>query len=416
MKCFSYQEIAKENHFFVENVSVAEIAKTIPTPFYCYSKNTIITNYQNFANNFTDIDHKICYAIKANCNLSIVKIFANLGAGIDAVSAGEINRALIAGINPKKIVFAGVGKSGEEIEYALASGIEEIAAESEPEIFLISKIASKLDKEVKLSIRINPDVDAKTHDKISTGRKGDKFGIDILKAKSLYKKIRNLPSINIYGISTHIGSQITSLESFKNAFLKIKQLCLDLRKDGFDIRSLDLGGGVGILYKDENIISIADYATMIKEIIKDLNVKLTLAPGRVLVGSSGILVTKILYLKQAQNKNLIIIDAAMNDLMRPALYDAYHQVIPETIKTGQKTNYDLVGPVCETTDILAKDRKLINPTQDDLLIFCTAGAYGSSMSSQYNCRQLIPEILVEDSQFEIIRRRPSFEEMVCLEK
>jgi diaminopimelate decarboxylase len=417
MKYFSYRKLAKQDQLFVENLAIEEIAKQIATPFYCYSKQSIIANYQDFASNFSDIDHKICYAIKANCNLNIIKIFASLASGIDAVSAGEINRALIAGIDPKKIVFAGVGKSKEEITYALNNGIEEIAAESESEIFLINQIASSLNKKVKLSIRVNPDVDAKTHDKISTGRKGDKFGIDIKNAKNLYQKAKNLPAIDVYGISTHIGSQITSLEPFKNAFLKIRQLCIDLRKDGFDIRSLDFGGGIGILYKDENVISIASYAKMIKEIIKDLNVKLTLAPGRALIGNSGILVSKILYLKETDNKNFIILDAGMNDLMRPGLYDAHHEILPAIIKTGQaSSNYDLVGPVCESTDILAKNRQLIAPQPSDLIIFCSAGAYGSSMSSEYNCRPLIPEILVDDNDFKIIRRRPNFEEMIYLEK
>jgi diaminopimelate decarboxylase len=416
MKYFSYKKIAIKDHFFVENIAIKEIAKQIPTPFYCYSRQNIVDNYQDFAANFLDIDHKICYAIKANCNLSIVKLFASLGSGIDAVSAGEIHRALIAGIDPKKIVFAGIGKSSEEIKYALNNGIEEIAAESEPEIFLINQIASTLNKKVKLSIRVNPDVDAKTHDKISTGRKGDKFGIDIKRAGGLYQKAKNLPAIDLYGISTHIGSQITSLEPFRNAFLKIRQLCIDLRKDGFDIRSLDFGGGVGILYKNENVISIASYAKMIKEIIKDLDVKLTLAPGRILIGNSGILVSKILYLKETDHKNFIILDVAMNDLMRPGLYDAYHEILPETIKTGQATHWNLVGPVCETTDILAKNRRLIDPESGELLVFCSAGAYGSSMSGQYNCRPLIPEILVDKNDFKIIRKRPGFEEMIYLEK
>lgn len=416
MKYFSYKQ-NKNNHeeFFVEDIAVSEIAKSAGTPFYCYSKQAIIENYQNFAKNFADVDHKICYAIKANHNINIVKIFAALGSGIDVVSAGEIFRALKAGIDPKKIVFAGVGKTKEDVEFALKNGIEEFSAESQAEIFLLNEVATRLGKKIKLSIRVNPDVDAKTHDKISTGRKGDKFGVDIDIAEDLYEKVRNLPAIEIYGIATHIGSQITSIEPFKAAFLKIRELFLRLQKKGFALKSLDFGGGIGILYKDENILLIEEYAKVVKEIIKDLNVKLTIAPGRALIGNTGVLVTKVIYLKETQTKNFVIVDSAMNDLMRPGLYGSYHELLPAKIKRGNKRDFDIAGPVCETTDILAKNRSLINPQSDDLLILCSAGAYGSSMSNEYNCRPLIPEILVDGNKFTIIRKRPSFDEMIYLE-
>lgn len=415
MKYATYKEVNNQNQLYVENTAIIDIAHKVGTPFYCYSKKTLIENYHNFANAFLGIDHKICYAIKANCNIHLVKILAALGSGIDAVSAGEIFRAVKAGIDPKKIVFAGVGKTREEVGYALNAGVEEFSAESEAEIFLLNEVASFLNKKIKLSLRVNPNVDAKTHDKISTGRKGDKFGIDIDRAEMVYEKARLLPAIEIYGISTHIGSQITSLDPFKSAFLKVRELCLSLRKKGFDIKSIDFGGGIGILYKDENTLLIKDYAEMIKEIIKDLNVKLTIAPGRALVGSAGIMVTEMVYLKETEVKNFVILDAAMNDLMRPGLYGSYHEVLPVITKNGQKSEYDLVGPVCESTDVLAKNRKLVDPKSGDLFAFFSAGAYGSSMSNEYNCRPMIPEVLVDGNEFVVIRRRPNFEEMLRLE-
>lgn len=415
MKYATYKKTENQEQIFIENVAITDIAAKYGTPFYCYSKKTIIENYQNFANAFAGIDHKICYAIKANCNLQIVKILAELGSGIDAVSAGEVFRGIKAGVDPKKIVFAGVGKTREEIAYALTNGVEEFSAESEAEIFLLNEVAGSLNKKVKLSLRVNPNVDAKTHDKISTGRKGDKFGIDIDKAEAIYEKVSKLPAIEIYGISTHIGSQITSLEPFKTAFLKVRELCLSLRGKGLNIQSLDFGGGIGILYKDENTLLIHDYAQMVKEIIADLNVKLTIAPGRAMVGNAGLMVAKVIYLKETDSKNFIIIDAAMNDLMRPGLYDAHHEVLPAIVKEGEKATYDLVGPVCESTDILAKNREFISPKSEDLFVFFSAGAYGSSMSNEYNCRPMIPEILVDGDKFTLIRRRPTFEEMLHLE-
>ncbi len=416
MKYISYKNLDNHSEIFLENVALKDVAKQVNTPFYIYSKKLIEENYKNFSTNFSDIDCKICYAIKANCNLSIVKILASLGAGIDAVSGGEIHRAIAAGINAKKIVFAGVGKTKEEIAYALNAGVEEFSVESEAEMFALSAVAASLGKKAKFSLRVNPNVDAQTHDKISTGRKGDKFGVDIELAAEIYKKAAHLPGLEIYGISTHIGSQITALDPFKAAFIKIRELCLQLRAQGHDIRSLDLGGGVGIVYKDENIFDIASYAKMIKEIIQDLNVKLTLAPGRSMIGNTGALVTKVIYIKETEHKNFVIIDAAMNDLARPGLYGAYHEILPVIKKVGVKNHYDLAGPICESTDILAKNRELFDPQPEELLVFLDAGAYGSSMSNNYNLRPLVPEILVDDFEFKIIRRRPTYDEMMELEK
>jgi len=417
----SYKNYQNKDQLFVENLAVADIANEVGTPFYCYSKKDLVSNFEKFSKAFASqniSNYKICYAIKANFNINVVKIFADLGSGIDAVSAGEIHRAKKAGIDPKKIVFAGVGKTKEEISYALKEGVEEFSVESLPEMFLLNEVAVCLNKKAKFSLRVNPDVDAKTIDKISTGRKTDKFGVDIDLAREVYKKAAKLEGLEIHGISTHIGSQITTIEPFKKAFRKLRDLCLELRKDGHKIANLDFGGGIGILYKEESneLESLTqDYAKLIKEVTKDLDVSITIAPGRSLVGNAGILVTKVNFIKETSAKNFAIIDAAMNDLMRPGLYDSYHAVVPVVQKIGNKSSFDLAGPVCESTDILAKNRLLIELKSNDLLAICSSGAYGSSLSNEYNCRPLIPEVLVDGDNFKVIRRRPSFDEMLRFE-
>jgi diaminopimelate decarboxylase len=404
-----------EKNLYVEKVKIEEIEKEISTPFYCYSQSLIEENFDNFSKNFSFINHKICYAIKANSNINLVKILAKKDAGIDAVSSGEIFRAIKAGINPKKIVFAGVGKTEQEIEFALKNEVEEFSIESESELYLLSKIAKKLSKIAKIAIRVNPNIDANTHDKISTGRKGDKFGIDIDEAIEIYKIAKNLPNIEIFGIATHIGSQITSLEPFEKAFKKIRELYFDLKKEDIKIRNFDLGGGIGICYDNEKTINLTDYAAIIKEITKDLDISLTLAPGRAIIGNSGILVSKIIHIKQTSHKDFLIIDAAMNDLARPSLYDSYHKIIAINKKDGESQNYEIVGGICETSDVFGKNREFISPKSGDLIAILDAGAYGSSMSNEYNSRNLIPEILVKNNEFKIIRRRPSFDEMIRLE-
>jgi diaminopimelate decarboxylase len=420
MKYLSYQ--AKQgqtniDEIFVEDVAINEIAKKVDTPFYCYSKKNLQENFLEFkkeieAQNF--LDYKICYAIKANFNLHLIKILASLGAGIDAVSAGEIFVALEAGIDPKKIVFAGVGKTREEIIFALENGVEEFSVESEAEMYLLNEIAIKLNRKAKFSLRVNPDVDAKTHHKISTGKKGDKFGVDIEQAISLYQTASKLKGLEVYGIAMHIGSQITTIEPFSLAFKKMRKLFFDLKDLGINIASLDFRGGIGILYKNEKTILLSDYFKLIKEITKDLKVKIVIAPGRAIVGSAGVLVVKTLFIKPTLSKNFIVIDGAINDLMRPGLYGSYHEVLPVYKRQGAKRLFDFAGPVCESTDILACDRYLVDPKINDLFVFCSAGAYGSSMSSEYNFRQLIPEILVDDKDFKIIRKRPTYREMLKL--
>ena len=418
MQFLSYQNNQNTSELFIENVAISSIAKQVGTPFYCYSKQSLIENYQQFVKAFAFyhiINYKICYAIKANANLHLVKILAGLGAGIDAVSAGEIFRALKAGISPEKIVFAGVGKTVEDITFALQNNVCDFSVESIDEMFLLNEIATKLNKKAKFSLRVNPKVDANTHHKISTGRKNDKFGVDIDLAEEVYIMASKLPALEIYGISTHIGSQITSLEPFEIAFSKIKDLCLLLKEKGYKIKNLDFGGGIGIDYQNNPTIDIANYIHLLQKITADLGVSITIAPGRAVVGNAGLLVVKTLFCKETSSKNFIIIDGAINDLMRPGLYGSYHEVLSVIKRVGSKATFDFAGPVCETTDILASDRQIIMPNNNDLFVFCSAGAYGSSMSNQYNCRPLVPEVLVDNDKFSIIRKRPTFAEMIDLE-
>ena len=422
MKYLSYKKHLQRQELYVEDVAISKIAQQVSTPFYCYSHQNIIDNYQQFNaafNKFKIKNYKICYAIKANYNLSIVNILAQLESGIDAVSSGEIFRAIKAGINPKKIVFAGVGKTREDIFFALSNGVEEFSVESSDEIYLLNQVAIDLGKTAKFSLRVNPDVDAKTHDKISTGRKGDKFGVDIEKVEEIYHLAAKLPGLEIYGISMHIGSQINNLKPFEIAFAKMRDLYNNLTKLGFSIKSLDFGGGVGINYKDDTTINIEDYIKLINDLTCDINVAITIAPGRAIIGNAGILVTKTLFTKHTSQKNYAIIDAGINDLMRPGLYGSYHEILPVTKDLNNNTNfkdvYDFAGPVCESTDILAKERRVTIPKINDLYAFLSAGAYGSSMANEYNCRPLVPEVLVTGDKFKVIRRRPSFDEMIHLE-
>lgn len=415
MSNLSYKDHNNQEQLFVEDVAISKIAQEVGTPFYCYSKKKLVDNYQEFDQAFIAADiknYKICYAIKANYNLHLVKILAELGSGIDAVSAGEIHVALAAGIDPKKIVFAGVGKTRFDIEYALKNGVEEFAVESLPEMHLLNEIAINLGKKAKFLLRVNPDIDAGTHDKISTGRKSDKFGVDINLAPEVYNMAAQLKGLEIHGIATHIGSQITKLEPFENAFKKIRELYLELTKQGHKISTLDFGGGIGISYDNEEIFPIIDYIQLIKNLTQDLNVNINIAPGRAIIGNAGFLVTNVTYIKETTDKNFAIIDAGMNNLARPGLYDAYHKVLPLVKKQGPIKNYDLAGPICETTDILAKNRNFNNLKADDILVILDAGAYGSSMSNQYNCHSLAAEVLVDGNSQKVIRKRSTFKQIV----
>lgn len=400
----------------VEKVPINHIAKKVGTPFYCYSKDRLEDNFLEFKEAFADHPTTICFAVKACPNINILKILAGFGSGADTVSQGEMIRALKAGIKPEKIVFSGVGKTKEEIKFALEKNIGQINAESLEELQIIDKIAAMMRKKAKVSLRINPDVDAKTHEKISTGKKSDKFGIPIDEAKKFYDLANKLKHIKIEGIATHIGSQITDIEPYKVAFTKIAELAKDLIKKGFDLKRIDFGGGVGIKYKNEEILTIKSYAKTILNIIKPLDLKLFLEPGRRICGDAGILVSEVQFIKNTGERHFAILDAGMNDLARPAIYGAYHEIMQVNDKEGEKMNYDIVGPVCESSDIFGRDRKMFNLKAGELVAIMNAGAYGASMGSTYNTRPLIPEVLVDGKKFKVIRRRQKISEIFELER
>ena len=407
---------------FAEELPIEQIAQEVGTPFYCYSYKTINRHYKIFDKAFEDVPHIICYAVKANSNLAILRLLAKLGSGADTVSEGEIRRSLRAGIPPEKIVFSGVGKTKAEITYALKKDILQFNVESFEELSLIASIAEQLGKKANVAIRVNPDVNADTIDKISTGRKGDKFGIEWNRAEEIYEKISQYKSLRVNGITIHIGSQLTSLQPFEKAFTKIKDLVQLLKSKGLRIKYLDLGGGLGIPYQQnsENIPpNPEEYAKMIVNMIKDLGCILVLEPGRLIVGNGGILVSKVTYNKKTSYKNFIILDAGMNDLMRPSLYGASHELVPVR-KSGAKAEVmekvDIVGPVCETSDIFAKELYLPQLKQGDLLAIRSSGAYGAVMSNEYNTRPLTAEVIVKDDKFAIIKHRPSYEEILKRDK
>ncbi len=406
----------KNSTLNAEAVPVTDIAKKVGTPFYCYSTDRLEDNYLEFKQAFSDYPTTICFAVKANPNIHVLKLLASFGSGADTVSQGEIIRALKAGIKPEKIVFSGVGKTKEEIKFALEKNIGQINAESLEELEIINRIAEQLRKKAKVSLRINPDIDAKTHEKISTGKKSDKFGIPIDEAKKFYETASKLRYIKIEGVAIHIGSQITEIEPYKAAFTKIAELATALIKRGFELKRLDLGGGVGIKYKNEEVIDIKAYAKTIINIIKPLELKLFLEPGRRICGDAGILVTEVQFIKKTSERQFAVLDAGMNDLARPAIYGAYHDIIPVKDREGHKSSYDVVGPVCESSDIFGRDRKFFNLKAGDLLAIMNAGAYGSSMGSNYNTRPLTPEVLVDGKKFKVIRRKQKISEIFELER
>ena len=412
MESFDY----KNNNLYCESVRIAEIAKEVGTPFYLYSQKRITDNYRAFDEAFRKIDHLICYSCKANSNLSICRLLKEQGAGADVVSGGELYKALKVGVNPEKIVFSGVGKTSSEIEYALKEGILLLNVESIPELELTDEIAGRLKKKAPIALRINPDIDSNTHPHISTGLAKSKFGIEISRAKEVYKKAKELENIEVLGIHMHIGSQITELEPFVDSLGKIVELIKELEKEGIELRYLDIGGGLGISYKKgEKAPTPKEFAKKLLPLIKGLKYRIILEPGRAIIGDAGILVTKVLYVKKTSKKNFVIVDAAMNNLIRPSLYDAYHRIVP--IRKSQIPNpksqiVDIVGPVCESGDYLAKDRELAEVKSGDLLAILDAGAYGFSMSSNYNARPKVAEILVEKDKFHIIRKREDYEDLI----
>jgi len=401
----------KEGKFYIENVLVENIVNKFDTPSYIYSKKIILDNYLDFKSQFNDIDHLICFAVKSNPNIAILNLLANNGAGFDIVSGGELQRVISAKGDPKKIVFSGVGKSKEDIELAIKYDILTFNVESEAELYRIQNTAKRLNKKASISIRVNPNVDPKTHPYISTGLKDNKFGVDEQNAISMYQIANELDSIEIKGIDCHIGSQITELQPFEDSIKKLLGLIDHLQSIGILIKHIDIGGGIGIQYSDEVPPTFSDYAKTVKNILKGRNLKIIFEPGRALIGKAGILLTEVEYIKNSSEKNFMIINAAMNDLMRPALYGAFHEIINLTPTDSEKKNYDIVGPVCETGDFLGKDR-LLSAEEGNILAVLDAGAYGMSMSSNYNSRPKASEILVDDDKLHLIRNCETFADLI----
>jgi diaminopimelate decarboxylase len=397
---------------FAENVSINDIAKKVSTPFYCYSSTAIETSYANYQQAFNEQDALICYAVKANSNQAVLATLAKLGSGADVVSMGEIRRAIAAGIPASKIVYSGVAKTEAEINYALSLGIFQFNVESEPELELISKVAVLLNTTAAIAFRINPDVCAQTHEKISTGKAENKFGVPISKARIAYDRAASLPNIKVQGVDVHIGSQLTSLAPFEEAYKRIAALVSALRSDGHDISVIDVGGGLGITYDAELIPSKQDYADIVKTQLGHLGCKIIIEPGRSLLGNAGILVSSVVFIKHGEEREFLILDAGMNDLIRPSMYDAYHDIVAIEQKNKALKTYDIVGPVCETGDTFAKSRQIHQSTQGDLVAIMSAGAYGSVMSSTYNTRMLAPEIMVKGDQFTVVRERPNYEDVI----
>jgi diaminopimelate decarboxylase len=414
------------NHFnyrdgvlHAEGVAIPEIAAQVGTPFYCYSTATLTRHYQVFAAAFAGLDALVCYAMKANSNQAVLRTLARLGAGADVVSEGELRRALAAGIPASKILFSGVGKTAREMDFALGAGILCFNVESEPELELLSARAAALGKLAPISLRINPDVDARTHKKISTGKAENKFGIPWQKARQVYARAAQLPGIKVTGIDTHIGSQITELQPFDDAFALLVDLVAALRSDGHAIDHIDLGGGLGIPYRvDNNPPPLPDaYAEIVRKHVGTLGMKVMFEPGRLIVGNAGILVSEVIFVKEGDAKNFLVVDAAMNDLIRPTLYDAFHDIRPVVQPPADtpRLTVDVVGPVCETGDYLGHDRDLPRLKAGDLIAVSTAGAYGAVQAGTYNTRLLVPEVLVDGDRFHVVRPRPGYDDLIGLD-
>jgi diaminopimelate decarboxylase len=403
-----------------EAVNLAKLADTVGTPFYCYSTATLERHYRVFAEAFADVPSLVCYAVKANSNQAVIATLARLGAGADVVSGGELKRALAAGVPRDKIMFSGIGKTAAELAMALDENILCLNVESEAELELLSSIATGKGRTANISVRVNPDVDAKTHAKIATGKSENKFGIPISHARDIYAKAAKLPGLRVVGVDMHIGSQITELSPFDDAFALLSDFVRELRSDGHAISHVDLGGGLGIPYREDNEPppDPAAYAAVVKRATRGLDCKLIFEPGRLIVGNAGILVTRVLYLKRGEAKTFVIVDAAMNDLIRPTLYEAHHEIrsVKETPPGARRTVADVVGPVCESGDFLALDRGLVEPNAGDLLAVMTAGAYGAVQAGTYNTRALIPEVLVRDSEWALVRPRLEADQLIALDK
>jgi diaminopimelate decarboxylase len=416
------------NHFelrggelYAEDVALAAIAQAVGTPVYVYSSATLERHYQVLRDALAAAgvaDPLIAFAVKANPNLAVLRTLAALGAGADTVSEGEIRRALAAGVPADRIVFSGVGKTRHEIAFALGAGVAEINVESEPELRLIDAVAQELGLRAEIAIRVNPDVEAGGHAKISTGKAENKFGVSFAEAERLYANAANMAGVRPVGVACHIGSQITDLAPMEAAFLKMRGLVERLRGEGHAVERLDLGGGLGVPYFDMPAPpSPADYAAMVARVVRGLDVRLAFEPGRVIAANAGVLVARVLHIHQRpQGRRFLVLDAAMNDLIRPAMYDAYHDIRPLAPRQGQLLDYDVVGPVCETGDTFTRGRSLPPLEAGDLVAFMTAGAYGAAMASEYNSRLLVPEVLVKGDQFAVVRPRPSYDDMLAREQ
>lgn len=410
MNVFSY----KNRDLYVENVAISAIASDIGTPSYIYSTLAMQEAYKCFTGAFSKQRAQVCFAMKSNSNLAVINTFAELGAGADVVSNGELMKAISAGIKPKNIVYSGVGKTRQEMSAGIEAGILQFNVESLPELLLLSDIAASKNTSVDIAIRVNPDVDADTHHKISTGRKEDKFGIDIFQAKDIFNQALSLPGLSPVSIAVHIGSQLTDLSPFETAFKNVATLTRDLRSNGFEIKRLDLGGGLGISYGNNKAPNPDDYAKIVESTIGSLDCDLIFEPGRYLTGNAGILLTSVIYYKDTGYKRFVVVDAAMNDLLRPALYEAEHaiQEVRKPADTKEVTKVDVVGPICETGDTFAIEYPLTSPVSGDLLVIKDTGAYGAVMASSYNSRPLVPEVLVSGEDYALVRRRETLEEQI----
>ena len=409
--------IFKDNELYCESVAIADIAEAVSTPFYLYSSATLTHHFNTFDKSFGELPHLTCFAVKSCSNLAVLRLFSTLGGGADIVSGGELYRSLKAGIDPRRIIYSGVGKTEEELRYGLVSGILMFNVEPEQELDRLQQVAEEQEMVAPVAFRINPDVDPKTHAYISTGLAKNKFGIPMEQAENIYLRARDMKNIKILGVSCHIGSQLTEISPFTETLHKVKLFVKRLESLGISINYLDLGGGLGVRYQDEKPPHPQEYARALKEEMQDLKCTLILEPGRVIVGNAGILVSQVLYTKQTGTKNFIIVDAAMNDLARPSLYDAHHDIMPVSRKADGAANKplqkaDVVGPICESGDFLARDRELPPFEQGDLMAIMSSGAYGFTMSSNYNSRPRAAEVLVKDDKFYVIRQRENYETLI----
>jgi diaminopimelate decarboxylase len=415
MSAFAYNA---EGEMQAEGVALKAIAQQVGTPFYCYSAGALRAAWQEFADGMTGMNASVCYALKANSNLAVVKLLGSLGAGADIVSLGEMRRALAAGIAPGRIVYSGVGKKPSELMAALEAGIGQINVESAAELETLNSVAGQLGLKPEITIRVNPDIDAGTHEKITTGRKENKFGIDIDLARDAYALAGRLPHLRVVGVAMHIGSQLTTLDPYREAIAKVRDLIRQLRADGHRIERFDIGGGLGIVYADEKPPSIADFMQLVRKETDGLDCELTFEPGRRLVGEAGILVSEVILVKPGVSKTFVIVDAAMNDLIRPTLYEAWHDIVPvrRPRPDAATIRCDIVGPICESGDYLAQNRDLPSLSAGDLVMVRSAGAYGAVMASSYNTRPLAPEVMVDGTRFAVVRPRPTIDEMLSAER